>query len=238
MIELHYTKIGIQIMEFIKKNLSKLITAILLSLIGLLCLIAGSIMHIDSATTTKTIEGLLYVLGVPIIIVSTIILLISLINAFITTNEQSFSLGAISSGAALAAGIFIIASNDSATLIYSFISYVPYFLMVEGAILFIDSIFNFYFGYVTKKNKPALYAFITEITTAITALVIGIISISFISKEIQLIIFGGLLILYALFLVLGTLSILPTERNIANASIPDEKLEEVEEIEEIEEDDL
>lgn len=219
-------------MNFIKQNLSKLTTATLLTLIGLLCIIAGSVMHVNSTNIANVINELLLALGIPTIVISSIALLISLGSAVITTNEQSFAVSSITSGATLAAGIFIIASSDSTNLIYAFISYVPYFLMVEGAVLFIDSLFNLFYGYVTKKNKPALYAFITEVFISLTAIIIGCISITLISKEIQLIIFGIILIIYALFLVLGMLSIIPTEEKIATASVPDEDLEEVEEIEE------
>ena len=202
-------------MNFIKQNLSKLTTATLLTLIGLLCIIAGSVMHVNSTNIANVINELLLALGIPTIVISSIALLISLGSAVITTNEQSFAVSSITSGATLAAGIFIIASSESTNLIYAFISYVPYFLMVEGAVLFIDSLFNLFYGYVTKKNKPALYAFITEVFISLTAIIIGCISITLISKEIQLIIFGIILIIYALFLVLGMLSIIPTEEKIA-----------------------
>jgi hypothetical protein len=223
-------------MQVIRQHFSRFITATILFLIGLICFFSGIILVIDTSETIYTVNALLLFVGIPIILVSSFVILASLLNAFITTNEQSFAGATIGAGAALGAGIFIVANKNAGSLILSFVDYLPYFVIVEGLILLIDSAFNYVYGYRIKRNKPALYTVIIELAVSVIALTLGFLSLYYLDEEVQLIIFGIVLMLYAIFVILQCYSIVPSSSIITQASTPKDVVEEVEEVEEIEED--
>lgn len=199
-------------MESVKKSISKWITAAVVLVIGILCIVAGA--AAGSETSASAYEGISITLGVVFIIIAAIALILGIVAVVLTKNETSLANTGIGAGITLAAGIFFCVNKyTAAQLIWLFIDFVPYVLIVVGAVIACDAIFLLVFSIVKKSVKTAIPAICVEAIVAIVSIVLGCLSIGndpIIAKNAQLIIFGIIVVLYAVLLVLRTFVTLPT----------------------------
>lgn len=192
-------------MELVKKSLGKWITAAIILVIGILCIVAGAATNEASADAYK---GISVTIGVVFIVVSAIALILGLVTTIMTKNQTTFASTGLAAAATLAAGIFCVVDKTVAgSLILYFISYIPYLLIVAGFIIAIDAIFMLVFSIMNKTIKSALPAICIGCIIAIVAIVLGALSVGndpVIEKSAQLIVFGIVLIVVAIFSVLTT----------------------------------
>lgn len=187
-------------MAFVKNSISKWITAALVLILGILCCIA------NGSSNLGDYENISLFLGWVFIILGSLALVLGLIVALL--NKKTFaSSDMISAGALLAAGIFFVADKTVAVvLIGALLNYVPYVMIVVGFVIAVDAILILVFGILKKNLKPSLILFIAEIIMAILAIVLGAIALDSKSAlgENKFLIFGIMLIIYAVLIVLAT----------------------------------
>lgn len=199
-------------MELVKKSIGKWITAAVILVIGILCIIAGAQAGKDASANAY--EGISIVLGVVFIIIAAIALILGVCAVVLTKNETSLATTGIGAGVTLAAGILFCCNRGTAgELIWLFINFVPYVLIVVGSVIALDAIFLLVFSIIKKNVKAALVSVIVECVVAIVSILLGSLSIGddpVITKNAQLIIFGVIVALYAVLLVLRTFVTVPT----------------------------
>lgn len=192
-------------MEFVKKSLSKWIIASIIFVVGLLCVITGAA---SGETSADAFAAISKTIGITFIVLGALIVIIALAGAIATKGEVSFAAVGLGAASLLAAGIFcVVDGNIAGALILAFISFVPYLLIVAGAIIATDAVLVLVFGFVNKNTKPAVVAFVGELICAAISIVLGALCIGndpVISRDAQLIVFGILVMSYAVFAILAT----------------------------------
>lgn len=218
-------------MELVKKSLGKWIEASIVLVIGILCIVAGA--QFSSATLSGAANGsdtanaISMVLGISFIVVGSLGIILASVAAIV--SKAGFAAAAMTSGVSLAMGIWFVVVKTAFTLIELTLSYVPYVLIVLGAIIAADAIFILINALRDKNLKASLAAMIVGLVIAAASIVLGCLCIGddpVISGGAQLIIFGILLIIYACFMVLATFVAVPTVSVIA---VKEDKTEEVRE---------
>lgn len=215
-------------MEFVKKNLSKWISALVILVVGILCIVAAAA---SGEASASAYEGISIVLGIALLAVAILAIIIACIAVFTTKGEAKFGEAAIGSSIVLALGIFFIANKGlGGELIWLFLNFVPYVLIVVGSIIVVDAILNIIFAIVKKSGKAAIIPAVISIIVGAVAIVFGCLMIGndpVISKDAQLIIFGIILIIYAALICLATFSILPSKKkdDAIDAKVEDAKEE-------------
>ena len=188
-------------MEKITKNLSKSITALVVLIVGILCIVAGAA---SGEASINAYEGISITLGVSLLIVALLALILAFAGTVLTKGKTPFGATAIASSVTLALGIFFISDKGlGGELIWLFLNFVPYVLIVVGSIVVIDAIIVIVYGFINKNSKPAVISGTVSIIIGVLALVLGALMVGnnpVISKNAQLIIFGVVIILYALTL--------------------------------------
>ena len=164
-------------MEFVKKNIAKWASALILLVIGILCIVAGA--AAGGETTANAYEGISITLGVVFIIIAVIALILGIVAVVLTKNATSLANTGIGAGITLAAGIFFCVNKyTAAQLIWLFIDFVPYVLVVVGAVIACDAIFLLVFSIVKKSIKTAIPAICIEAIVAIVSMEINIFSLA------------------------------------------------------------
>lgn len=203
-------------MEFVKKSLSQWITALVMLVVGILCIIAGA--QSGGATGADAYKGISVFLGIVFIIIGSIGVLFGLAAAMIL--KKGLATAALSSGILLASGIFLLVNQDVAgTLIWTFILLVPYILIVIGAILACNAAMMLLFAIKNKNVGKSLTAVILGVVLAALSIIIGCLGVGndpVIAHNVQFIIFGIALIVFAAFLVFATFISIPTVVAVVN----------------------
>lgn len=198
-------------MELVKKSLSKWITSAIVLVIGILCIIAGAQFNGSNSSAGDTANAISMVLGISFIVVGALGILLAIIGAIV--SKEGFAGAALTGGSALALGIWFVTQKTAFSLIELTISFVPYLLIVVGAIMAVDAIFILLHAIQDKNVKKSLVAVIVGLVIAAVTIVLGCLCIGndpVIKGGTQLIIFGVLVILYACYSVLATFVVIPT----------------------------
>lgn len=207
-------------MELVKKNISKWATSLVLFVVGILCIVAGAVKGEDKG---KAYEGISITIGVALLIVAALVVILALVAAIISKGDKSFGAMAAIAIVTLAAGIFFIANKGlGAELIAILLAFVPYVLIVAGAIFAIDGILTIVFGIIKKNVKPAVIAGIITIVIGAVAIILGALMLGDnapINMDVRFIIFGILLIVFAVFAVVATFINIP----VAVIAVKEEK---------------
>ncbi len=207
-------------MELIKKSFSKWIISIIVLVIGILCIIAGAA---SGSAQEGAYNGISMTVGISLIVVSSLTILVALIASIISKGQASFAVTAIGSSFALALGILFVVDNTlGGTLIWLLLCFVPYLLLVSGSIIAVDGIIILVFGFVNKNIKGALIGAIAEFVLAAITIVLGALMVGdnpVISLDAQIIIFGIILILYAIFICASTLLPLAIGKAVIDAKV-------------------
>lgn len=198
-------------MEFVKKNISKWLTSLVLLVVGILCIVAGCVKGEDKS---NAYQGISITIGVALLIVASLIVILALVAAIISKGEKSFGAIAAIATITLAAGIFFIAEKYlGAELISILLGFVPYVLVVTGSIIVVDGILTIVFGIIKKNVKAAVISGVISIVIGAVAILLGALMLGndpVISMDARFVIFGILLILFAIFAALATFLTLPS----------------------------
>ena len=202
-------------MELVKKSLNKWIISLVVLAIGILCIVAAATS--GRQASADAYQAISVIIGITLICISGLTILFAFLATIVTKGETSFGVGAISAALTLALGILFITDTAlGGQLIWILLNYVPYVMLVVGAIFAIDAVIVFIYGIYKKNVKAAFYTAILEIIVAAITILLGALMVGnnpIISKEAQLIIFGIVLILYAVLLCITTILPVITVRN-------------------------
>ena len=221
-------------MNFVKNNIAKWASALVLLIVGILCIIVGA--ATDEAKN-NAFEGISITIGVALLIVAGLVLVLALIATIASKGEAKFLIPAIAVSATLALGLFFVTNNTlGGTLISIFLSFVPYVLIVVGSVIVVDAILTIVFAIIKKNNvKNIVIAAAMTIALAAVSIILGALMIGndpVIKKDVQFIIFGIILVLFALLGALATFVNLPTpnkkDNNVMDAKVEDVKEENTE----------
>ena len=220
-------------MELVKKNIGKWISALVILVVGILCIVAAAA---SGEASASAYEGISITLGIALLVVASLVIVLACVATIITKGETKFGEAAIGSSITLALGIFFIANKGrGGELIWLFLNFVPYVLIVVGSIIVLDAILNIIFAIIKKQLKVAIIAAVISLIVGVVAIVLGCLMIGndpLISKDAQLIIFGIILIIYAALICLATFSIIPSKKGdkkdkAIDAEVKETKTEEV-----------
>ena len=197
-------------MELVKKSISRWITAAIILVVGILCIVAGAVKGEDKL---KAYEGISITIGVALLIVAALVIILALVAAIMSKGEKSFIAIASIATITLAAGIFFVAEKYlGAELISLLLSFVPYVLIAAGSIIAVDGILTIVFGIINKNVKAAVITGVIEIVIAVVAIILGCLMLGndpVISMDARFVIFGIVLILFAVLVALSTLIEMP-----------------------------
>ena len=193
-------------MELVKKSFNKWIISAVVLVIGILCIVAGAA---SGSAQADAYTGISMTMGISLLVVASISILASLLATIITKGETSFAVGAIGSAVAMALGILFVVDNTlGGTLIWLLINFIPYLMLVAGVIIAVDAILLLVFAAAKKDLGNALVPAILQLVIAAVTILLGALMVGndpVISRDAQIIIFGIILIIYALLICASTL---------------------------------
>lgn len=205
-------------MELLKKSLGRWLVNILTFIVGILLIVAGA--KYNSAT--GAMDAISMLLGITLIIISSISLILSFLLMVVV--RKGFAASGILSGLLLSLGIWFVSYKTASSLILLTISLLPIVLIVLGVIFLIDSIdeFCFHFHFRFREMEFDTAHAITLTCISLASIVLGILCVvkreggldTLIPINVQLILFGIVMMVEALFQFLTTLSLLPSVRLI------------------------
>ena len=202
-------------MELVRKSISKWIVSAVVLVIGILCIVAGAA---SGETSADAYTGISMTLGITLLVIAGLSLVVSLIATILSKGKVAFITTAAASAATLATGIFFIADKYlGSTLIWIFLNYVPYFLLSVGVLVLV-------FGFANKDSKNAIITAVFEFVMAAVVIVLGALMVGndpVITKDVQIIIFGIVLIIYSLLFCASTLLLNNNGFNNKNEAKPD-----------------
>lgn len=191
-------------LTLIKKHYQKLIFSVVTFIVGILCIIVGAASGEASAEAYQNIGR---VIGVSLIIVGSIAVVAALVLTIFTRRNAIGLAGG--SASILAAGIYLAVNQTvCGSLIYLFILYVPYLLLVIGCLSLCEVIVTALLSIKQESLKNILVTLILGSIGGVIAVVIGALAVGddpVISHNVQMIIFGVILIIVAIVLILNTL---------------------------------
>ena len=212
-------------MQFVKDRLGKWIQAAIILVVGILCIVAGAALQgnsLDSAA--DSMDAISMVLGIILIVVGSLSLVLAVVTGVLT--KKGFAAIAFPGAVLLALGISMVVVKYAYTFIDLLLKVVPYLLLCVGAVVLADAIFSFVLAIKAKKVKESLVSFIVGCVVAVGAIVLGALCIGeepVIKYGAQLIVFGIIVCLVALFQVLVTFVKLP---DVVVVAVKEDKPEE------------
>lgn len=203
-------------MELLKKSLGRWLVNILTFIVGILLIVAGA--KYNSAT--GAMDAISMLLGITLIIISSISLILSFLLMVVV--RKGFAASGILSGLLLSLGIWFVSYKTASSLILLTISLLPIVLIVLGVIFLIDSIDEFCFHIRFREMEFDTAHAITLTCISLASIILGILCVvkreggldTLIPINVQLILFGIVMMVEALFQFLTTLSLLPSIRLI------------------------
>ncbi len=191
-------------LTLIKKHYQKLIISVLTFIVGILCIIVGAA---SGETSADAYQNIGRVIGVSLIIIGSIAVVCALCLTILTRRNAIGLAGG--SASLLAAGIYLVVNETvCGTLILLFIYYVPYFLLVTGVLSVAEVIVTALLSIKQDSFKNILITLIVGSIGGVIAIVIGALAVGndpVISHNVQMIIFGIILMLVALFMTCTSL---------------------------------
>lgn len=185
-------------LDLVKRSLTKWISAAIVLVVGIVCIVAGA--NQDGSS----FETIALILGITLIVLGALGLCLAILAA-IFLKKSILAVG-LSSGLVLAFGLFFVVNKSIAgTVIGYIVLLIPYLLLVLGAVLLLNVIFIVLEN--IKEIKSALPTIIVSGLIGVAAIVLGALSVGndpVISYSAQLIIFGIMVILVAILMVLAT----------------------------------
>ena len=192
-------------LESLQKKITTLAYAALLLVLGILCIIANAQANSgnygDAADAYQSIST---VVGIVLIVIAAIGLIFGLVLAILSRTGAFATGGSITSGLVLAAGIFFVSTTTAGDLIMLFLNFIPYVLVVLGAIVIVDAILSFVFAILAKKLKESLVMFIVKLVVGALVLTLGFVAMgdNWLGNN-KLMIFGIVLCIYGVVYALS-----------------------------------
>ena len=212
-------------MQFVKERLGKWITAAIIIVVGILCIVAGAAMGGNDPETAKNaLDGISITLGVILIVVGALALALGVVVTILA--KKGFLVVALPGAIVLALGISLVVAKYGASLISILLTVIPYLLICIGAVIFIDAIINLVQGIIKKEVKAILVAVIVAIAVSVAAIVLGALCVGsdpVIKWGVQLIVFGIIVCLIGVLEVVLTFVKVP---DVVVAVVKTEKKEE------------
>ena len=198
-------------MQFVRERLGKWISAAIVIVVGVLCIVAGAAMGGNDLSAAKdSLDAISLVIGIILIIVGSLSVCLAIIAGLIA--KKSFAAVAIPGGFLLAIGISLVVAKYAASLIGLLLTVIPYLLIVLGAIILLDAIYTLVRGIMAKEVGKVIVAVIFGIVLGVGAIVLGALCVGsdpVIKYGVQLIVFGIIVVLEGVFQVLATFVKLP-----------------------------
>lgn len=192
-------------MNLVKKSLSKWISDAIILVVGILCIVAGATLGNADESAMKAISVILGIVALVLGVAEATLAIVLSVQA-----KKSFLLPALSGAVLIALGICFIVTKMAAEIIIMIIAIAPYLFIVIGALALADAIVNMVKLAKVKLLKKNLPLLISVITISLVAIVIGSLCASYvIGGDVQLIVFGIMLIFVAVFIVLLTFIKMP-----------------------------
>ena len=191
-------------MDLVKRSISKWITAAIVLTLGILIIVMGAAKDKAAGESANAISN---VLGIVFIIVGALALILAVVVGIL--EKKSFVVSGVSAGITLAIGISLVVGHYAAGLISLFLYIIPFLLIVTGAVIIADGVYTLV---LAIKGKSSVFAQVLSIIIGVTALVIGCLCVGnnpVISQSAQLVVFGIIVVVYALLIFLGTFFTLP-----------------------------
>ena len=212
-------------MQFVKERLGKWITAAIIIVVGILCIVAGAAMGGNDPETAKNaLDGISITLGVILIVVGALALALGVVVTILA--KKGFLVVALPGAIVLALGISLVVAKYGASLINILLTVIPYLLICIGAVIFIDAIINLVQGIIKKEVNAILVAVIVAIVVSVAAIVLGALCVGsdpVIKWGVQLIVFGIIVCLIGVLEVVLTFVKVP---DVVVAVVKTEKKEE------------
>ena len=188
-------------MELIKKNLGTWIKAALILTIGILFIVMGAAKPESSADANNAIN---VIIGIVLLAVGVLSLVFAVIAACIA--KKGFLAVAVPGAIAIALGISILVAKYATTLILLVLYIAPYILIAIGALILADAIFRLVLSAKAKTIKDTLFAIVIAMIIGLVILTVGVLCINgwVISGDVQVVIFGIVLVVVACLQVLFT----------------------------------
>lgn len=178
-------------MEFIRKNLAKLIEAALLLTLGILLIVAG-------AGNGSAGDAISIIIGIVALIVGSLSL--ALVAFVGIKNKASFAGVGIGAASLIGLGISLLVGKYALDLVSLLLFIMPYVLVVVGLVLACDGLICLIRN---CKAKEGLVPAVVNIITGAVAATIGFLCMSFggnapvIGQDVQLIIIGIVVVVSA-----------------------------------------
>ena len=199
-------------MSFVRERLGKWIEAAIILTVGILCIVAGAKMGGNDWEAAKNaLDSISMVLGIILIVVGSLSIVLGLLVAILV--KKGFLPVALPGGVLLAFGISLVIGKYAASLIQLFLYVLPFLLICVGGVILIEAILTLVFAIKDKNVKAVLVLVIVFAIVAIAAIVLGALCLGndpVIKTNVQLIVFGIVLVLMACLQVLSTLVAIPT----------------------------
>ena len=199
-------------MSFVKERLGKWIEAAIILVVGILCIVAGAQLGGNDLNAAKdALNSISTTLGIVLIVVGSLSVALGILVACLA--KKGFLPVALPGGVLLAFGISLLVKPYAADFIFLFLYVLPFLLICVGAVILGEAIFDLVFGILGKKVKDVLVLVIVLAIVAVASIVIGALCIGddpVIKTNVQLIVFGIVLVLMACLQVLSTFVKVPT----------------------------
>ncbi len=194
-------------MDLVKRSISKWINAAIVLTLGIMLIIAGA--AYDKEAGVDAMEGISLVLGIILIVVGALALTIAVVGGILA--KTGFAAAGTSAGITLALGISLVAGKYAYGMITLILYIIPFLLIVVGAILLADAIYNLVLAII---RKGSIVPQIVSIVIGTVAVVLGALCIggqdAVIPLNVQVIVLGIVFVVYAIVMVLSTFFKLPT----------------------------
>lgn len=188
-------------MELVKKNLGTWIKAAIILTVGILFIVMGAANGKASGNASDAIN---IIIGVVLLVVGGVSLLLAIVASCMA--KKGFLAIAVPGALAIALGVSILVAKYATDLVLLVLYVVPYILIAIGTVVLADAIFRLVFSAKAKTIKDTLFAIVVAMVVGVAILTLGILCVNgwVIGGNVQLIIFGIVLILVAALQVLFT----------------------------------
>ena len=198
-------------MQFVKDRLGKWISAAIIIVIGVLCIVAGAAMGGNNPSAAQdSLDAISVVMGIILIVVGSLSFVLALVAGLLA--KKSFAALAIPGAFLLAIGISLVVAKYAHSLIALLLLVIPYLLIVIGAVILLDAVITLVRAVINKEVKGVLLSLIIMILISVGAIVLGALCIGsdpVIKYGTQLIVFGIIVVLSGCLEVLMSFVKLP-----------------------------
>lgn len=198
-------------MSLVKQNLGKWIQAAIILVCGILCIVAGAAMGGNNPEAAgDALNGISLTIGIVLIVVGSLSFCLAVFASVL--SKKGFALIAFPGALIIALGISLVVAKYAAALIDILLTVVPYLLIAIGVVILVDAILKLVAAIKAKKTSQLLVSLIVSFIVATVAIVLGFLCVGndpVIAKNVQLIVFGIVVVLNGVAQFVSTFYKLP-----------------------------